>query len=126
MMSSTGLRDVLHVAFHVYGWNALPLSVAAERLVNVIMRVIAFVVLLLVGKLTVLAAVLVSCLSPIIAGIVYWRLLLRPPHDAAEQPLGGPALRLLSWDVQAPGEAEVGDLGCCRLRLSGGIGGGSR
>ena len=70
-------------------------EVAAERVVNVALRIVAFVALLLWGKLTVLAAVLVSCLSPIVAGVVYWRLLQRPPHDEAEQPLEGGALRLL-------------------------------
>src|SRR4051794_5325935 len=35
-MSSAALHDVLHVAFHVYGWNALSISVAAERLRRVV------------------------------------------------------------------------------------------
>ena len=70
-------------------------AVAHERLVNTVLRVVAFITLLLAGKLTVVAAVLVSCLSPVIAGAVYWRLLLRPAADPDEKPLPGNALRLL-------------------------------
>ena len=68
-------------------------AVAAERLVNTILRVIALVGLLLLGHLTVLTALVASCLSPIVAGVVYWRLLIRPPHDDNEQPLDGGVLR---------------------------------
>ena len=35
-MSSPALHDVLHIDFHVYGWNALSISVAAERLRRVV------------------------------------------------------------------------------------------
>lgn len=70
-------------------------TVAAERLVSTSLRILAFVVLWMLGGLTVLTAVLVSCLSPIIAGVVYWRLLLRPPHDDSEQPMDGGTLRPL-------------------------------
>lgn len=70
-------------------------TIAAERLVNTSLRIVAFVVLWMLGELTVLTAVLVSCLSPIISGVVYWRLLLRPPRDDTEQPMDGGTLRPL-------------------------------
>lgn len=72
-------------------WSA----VAGERLVNIVLRVIGFVTLLAFGRLSVMTAVLVSCLAPIVAGAVYWRLLLRPAVDDTEQPLGGRTVRLL-------------------------------
>jgi O-antigen/teichoic acid export membrane protein len=73
-------------------------AIVTERLVNISLRIVAFVSLWLLGELTVLAAVLVSTLSPIVAGVVYWRLLVRPPHDDTEQPLDGGTLRpLLSF-----------------------------
>ena len=56
-------------------------------------RVVALGGLWLVGELTVFSAVLVSCLSPIVAGVVYWRLLLRPPHDDTEVQLEGGLVR---------------------------------
>ena len=59
-------------------------AVAAERLVNTSLRVICLVLLLIAGELTVLTAVLVSCLSPVVAGVVYFRLLRRPPTDSTE------------------------------------------
>ncbi len=70
-------------------------TVAAERLVSVVLRVIVFIALLVLGKLTVLAALLVLVLAPIAAAVVYWRLLLPPPHDPVEPQLPGPTLRLL-------------------------------
>jgi O-antigen/teichoic acid export membrane protein len=70
-------------------------AVAAERLVNTSLRVICLGLLLIVGELTVLTAVLVSCLSPMVAGVVYYPLLKRPPTDHAEPPLEGGPLRLL-------------------------------
>jgi O-antigen/teichoic acid export membrane protein len=72
-------------------WN----EIARERLINTVLRIVAFVVLLVLGHLTVLTALLVSCLSPIIAGVVYWRLLLPVPRDDAEPPLGGGMVRTL-------------------------------
>jgi O-antigen/teichoic acid export membrane protein len=73
-------------------------TIAIERLVNTSLRIVAFVSLWLLGELTVLAAVLVSTLSPIVAGVVYWRLLVQPPHDDTEQPLAGGTMRpLLSF-----------------------------
>lgn len=72
-------------------WNA----VAAERLVNTAIRVVAFVVLWHLDELTVLNALLVSLLSPVVAGIVYWRLLLPPPADASREPLDGGTMRVL-------------------------------
>lgn len=73
-------------------------AIAAERLVNTSLRVILLALLLILGELTVLTAVLVSCLSPIVAGVVYVRLLRRPPIEPAEPPLdGGPFRLLLSY-----------------------------
>ena len=70
-------------------------AIAAERVVSVVLRVIVLVVLLLTGRLSVLAALLVLTLAPIAAGAVFWRLLLSPPPDPLEQPLPGPTVRLL-------------------------------
>jgi O-antigen/teichoic acid export membrane protein len=70
-------------------------AVAAERLISVGLRVVIFVALLLLGKLTVLAALLVLTLAPIAAGAAFWRLLRRPPSDPAERPLSGSTVRLL-------------------------------
>ena len=70
-------------------------SLALDRLINVTLRVIFFVLLLVLGKLTVLAAVLVNTLVPIASAVVYWRLLLPPPPDPAERPLPGRTARLL-------------------------------
>lgn len=73
-------------------------QIARERLVNTVLRVAAFVILLVLGHLTVMSAVLVSVLSPIVAGIVYWRLLLPAPRAADEPALaGGIARALLSF-----------------------------
>lgn len=68
--------------------------VTAERLVNTVLRIIAFTALWLSGDLTVLVALWVSCLCPVVAGVVYWRLLLRPPPATAQRFRGG-TLRLL-------------------------------
>ena len=70
-------------------------AVAAERLVNTSLRVICLVLLLIAGELTVLTAVLVSCLSPMVAGVVYFRLLRRPPTDSTEPALDRGMPRLL-------------------------------
>jgi O-antigen/teichoic acid export membrane protein len=70
-------------------------AVAVERLVNTSLRVICLGLLLIVGELTVLTAVLVSCLSPMVAGFVYVRLLRRPPTDPAEPTLDEGLSRLL-------------------------------
>jgi len=69
--------------------------IAAERLINTTLRIIAFATLWAVDELTVLTAVLVSTASPIVSGIVYWRLFTRPPEDAEEPPLDGPIGRTL-------------------------------
>jgi len=70
-------------------------AVAMERLVNTLLRVLCLGLLLVVGQLTVLTAVLVTCLSPMVAGLVYTRLLSRPPDDSAEPVLAGSLSRLL-------------------------------
>ena len=72
-------------------WN----EIAWERVLNMVLRIGAFVVLLVIGQLTVMTAVLVSCLSPIIAGLAYWRLLLKPPYDEEEVPLPDGMVRTL-------------------------------
>ena len=69
--------------------------VAAERLVNTLLRVFCLALLLIVGELTVLTAVLVSCLSPVVAGVVYAPLLSRRPADPTEPALGPRLPRLL-------------------------------
>lgn len=61
-------------------------TVALEKVVNTIVRIVAFVVLWALGELTVVAAVLVSTLSPLFAGVGYWRLLRRPPEDEPHGP----------------------------------------
>jgi O-antigen/teichoic acid export membrane protein len=70
-------------------------AVALERVINTTLRVIGLVLLLVVGELTVLTAVLVSCLSPVVAGVVYLRLLKRPPTDSTDPALDGGLPRLL-------------------------------
>lgn len=61
-------------------WNA----VAAERLANSALRIVLIVALWLVGELTVVTAVVVTSLSPILSGVAYWRLLVRPAEDGTE------------------------------------------
>lgn len=74
-------------------------AVAVERLVSIVVRVAALVVLVTTGQLTVPAAVLVNSLAPIVAGAVYWRLFLRPPQEGTgedgRERLDGGTLRLL-------------------------------
>lgn len=72
-------------------WNA----VAAERLINTLVRIVAFVVLWYLDELDVLTAVLVSVVSPLIAGVVYWRLIRPAPHDPLERAPDGPITSLL-------------------------------
>lgn len=54
-------------------------AVAAERVVNSVVRLIAIVGLALLGLLDVTNAVLVMSIAPVIAGIAYWKLALPPP-----------------------------------------------
>jgi len=73
-------------------------TVAVERLINTSSRILAFGVLWLLGELTVFAAVLVSVVTPLISGLVYLRLLARPPADETESPLENGTIRpLLSF-----------------------------
>jgi O-antigen/teichoic acid export membrane protein len=74
-------------------WSA----VAAERLVNTVSRVVALMVLLILGKLTVVVALVVTCLAPVLSGLVYWRLLLRPPEVVAERLNAGTLRMLVSY-----------------------------
>ena len=69
-------------------------AIAAERLVNTVLRVLGLGLLWVLGSLDVFTAVMVSCLSPMVAGLVYVRLLRQPPDDP-EQQLAGNALKLL-------------------------------
>lgn len=55
-------------------WN----RVAVERLIITSIRVLSFGLLFIASDLTVLAAVLVNVITPIVAGVVYWPLLRRP------------------------------------------------
>ncbi|MPQ97912.1 oligosaccharide flippase family protein [Modestobacter sp. I12A-02628] len=61
-------------------------AVAAERLISVVVRLLALLVLFLVGGLTAFSAVVVSSLALVVCGISYVRLLGRPPRA----PTGGP------------------------------------
>ena len=61
-------------------------AIALERLLNAVVRIVAFVLLFLLGHLTVYTAVLVTCFPPMLAGLVYLRLLRRPPPDDVESP----------------------------------------
>lgn len=70
-------------------------SIAAERLLDTVLRVLGIGLLWVRGELTVFTAVLVICLTPVVAGVVYLRLLRRPSVDESEQLIGGSALRLL-------------------------------
>lgn len=56
-------------------------TVAFEKVAQSIIRVGALAVLAFTGNLTVLTATLVMCIGPIVAGLVYWRLALKPPQD---------------------------------------------
>ncbi len=69
--------------------------VAVERVVNAFLRIIVFGVLWMLGDLTVFLALLVSCVTPLVAALVYWRLLTRPPQDDTEEPFSGGTLRPL-------------------------------
>lgn len=68
-------------------------TVAAERIINVTLRIVVFGTLFLAHELTVFTAVLVTCIAPVVAGVVYWPLLRVAPHDAAEPTLEGGILR---------------------------------
>jgi O-antigen/teichoic acid export membrane protein len=72
-------------------------AVAAERYVNIATRIVALGLLLALGRLTVVAALLVTALAPVVAGIVYWRLFLPPPRSQGvdEERLDGSTLRLI-------------------------------
>lgn len=72
-------------------------AVAAERLGNSLLRVAALAVLAATGQLTVLVALLVISLAPIVAGLVYWPLLAR---DRSVRPVfvqGGLTRTMLSF-----------------------------
>ncbi len=70
-------------------------AVAVERAIITALRILVLVSLWMFGELTVFRAVLMSCLIPIVAAVVYWRLFTAPPRDSAEQPLVGGTLRPL-------------------------------
>jgi O-antigen/teichoic acid export membrane protein len=58
-------------------------AVALERLIQTTLRVVGFGMLFIMGDLTVIAAVLVSCAIPMMGGVVYWPL-LRPRGSRAD------------------------------------------
>jgi O-antigen/teichoic acid export membrane protein len=70
-------------------------SVALERLINTVLRIVGFGLLWILGYLNVYTAVLVTCFPPMIAGLAYVRLLRRPRPEESEQPLSGNLGRLL-------------------------------
>ncbi|WP_138758762.1 oligosaccharide flippase family protein [Modestobacter altitudinis] len=64
-------------------------AVAAERLVNSLLRLVALGCLALFGVLDVRLAVIVMFSAPIVAGIAYWKLLTHPPErDLADNGMG--------------------------------------
>lgn len=63
-------------------WNA----VAIERVLNSVIRLVALIVLAIVGKLDVTNAILVMSIAPVIAGIAYIRLAGRPPAAPIPNP----------------------------------------
>jgi O-antigen/teichoic acid export membrane protein len=60
-------------------------AVAAERVTNSFLRLIALALLLILNQLTVLNAVLVMAIGPLVAGAAYWRIFRRPAEDETEQ-----------------------------------------
>ncbi|MFC0681411.1 oligosaccharide flippase family protein [Lysobacter korlensis] len=70
-------------------------AVALERVANAILRIAGLGVLFILGELTVLTAVLVSSIAPLVAGVVYWKLFTRPPRHEVDEPLAGPLAKLL-------------------------------
>ena len=70
-------------------------TVALERLVNTVLRIVGFGLFWILGYLDVFTAVLVTCFPPMLAGLVYVRLLRRPPFDEFETTVGGSIGRLL-------------------------------
>lgn len=92
-MSLTIPALVLNVLRGAASGRQLWTEVAVERVLSTVLRVVILGGLALIGNLTVLTAVLASTLIPAAAGLVYWRLLMSPPHDPAEPPLVGPLAR---------------------------------
>ncbi|MPQ97913.1 oligosaccharide flippase family protein [Modestobacter sp. I12A-02628] len=58
-------------------------AVAAERVVNSVLRLTGIAVLAALGALTVERAVLVMCVAPLVAGVAYWRLFTPSPQPPA-------------------------------------------
>ena len=70
--------------------------VAVERVVNALLRIIVFGVLWMLGDLTVFSALLVSCVTPLVAALIYCRLLTRPPQQTdRDVPFAGGTLKPL-------------------------------
>lgn len=67
-------------------------AVAAERTVNSVLRLIVLGGLAVLGDLTVIAAVLVVSVAPLVAGVAYWRLFYRPDGPDPPAPIAGPLL----------------------------------
>ncbi len=60
------------------------MAIAVERLINTALKVLTFGLLFVARDLTVLAAVLVTCLTVLVAGVVYLPLLRRPAADLTD------------------------------------------
>jgi O-antigen/teichoic acid export membrane protein len=78
-------------------------AVAAERVTNSFLRLIALALLLVLDRLTVLNAVLVMAIGPLIAGAVYWRLLVTP---APVETSPAERLRARSTELEARGRSS--------------------
>ncbi len=63
-------------------------TVATERILNSVFRLVALATLALAGRLDVLNAVLVMAIAPVLAGAVYWKLALPPPAPTSNQEQG--------------------------------------
>ena len=70
-------------------------SVALERLVNTMLRVLGFGLLWVLGYLNVFTAVLITCFPPMLAGLVYLRLLRRPAPEESGSTVDGSVGKLL-------------------------------
>ena len=76
-------------------------SVALERTVNSVLRLLALSILGASGKLTVASAIFVMCGAPVVAGLVYLPLLKRPDDDGdTPQPSGKVLPRLVGFGAQ--------------------------
>lgn len=68
-------------------------EVAVERVASTILRVVSLGTLAILGALTVFSAVVATTVVPVVAGFIYWRLLLKPPSLLEEPPFDGAVSR---------------------------------